>query len=148
MMVFEWVPGLDVRDLELPRRQTSGSAGYDLRAQASVDIEPGQVALVPTGLRIKLDPGYFLGIFSRSSLSVKRSLALANGVGVVDADYYANADNGGHILVPLWNFGTCAQAIRKGERIAQGIVLAATWLSSDEPRSLERRGGFGSTGRG
>ncbi|MCY0870213.1 MAG: dUTP diphosphatase, partial [Firmicutes bacterium] len=132
----------------LPRRQTSGSAGYDIRALSPVDIAPGQVALVATGLRIRLEPGYFLGIFSRSSMSVRRNLTLANGVGVVDADYYANADNGGHILVPLWNFGTCTQSIAKGERIAQGIVLAAGWLASDEPHARERQGGFGSTGRG
>lgn len=151
MRRFEWVPGIDASGLSLPQRQTAGAAGYDLFACEAVVVDPGDIALVPTGVRALLANGEFLAVFSRSSLALRHRLMLANGVGVVDRDYYDNAANGGHIFVPLWNFGGNPVKIERGERIAQGIFLPHLFAANDgagfsAPPSEARRGGFGSTG--
>src|SRR5258708_20480025 len=70
----------------LPCYQTAGAAGFDLAASEDVRVEPGTVALVPTGLVIQVPDGYFLGIFARSSTPIRRGLIVSNGVGVIDAD--------------------------------------------------------------
>lgn len=133
-------------DISLPERATPGSAGYDLAAAADCTIAPGAIGLVPTGLKVYLEPGEFLLIAARSSLALRRSLMLANGVGVIDADYADNPENEGHIQVALWNAGAHAQHIPKGERVAQAIFFSYLTVDSDQPGG-RRTGGFGSTGR-
>lgn len=141
---FEQVPGF-VGEIPLPARQTAGSAGYDLRAAEDAAIAPGEVRLVATGVRAVFPPGEFLAIFARSSLAVRRKLGLANGVGVIDSDYCGNPDNGGHLFVPLWNFGSSMAYVQRGERIAQGIFLPFLLTVDDRPAAERREGGFGST---
>jgi len=132
--------------VSLPERKTARSAGYDLAAAADVVLEPGQVVLVPTGLKAYMEPDEVLLLTIRSSLAVKRGLMLANGVGVIDADYADNPDNEGHIQVAMVNLGSLPVHLAKGERIAQGIFLK--YLSTcDDHAAGERTGGFGSTGR-
>ena len=112
-------------------------------------IEPGQQVMVPTGIKAYMQPDEVLTIHIRSSMAVKHQLVLVNSVGVVDADYYDNADNEGHIYIALWNRGPKAFAIRKGDRIAQGIF--SKYLTADEDQAGQgavRQGGFGSTGKG
>lgn len=130
----------------LPARKTALSAGYDLAAAEAVQIEPGAVALVPTGLKAYMGPGEVLLLAVRSSLAVKRRLALANSIGVIDADYVDNPENEGHILVALENRGTEPVLVAAGERIAQGLFLPYLTVEDDEPGGA-RAGGFGSTGR-
>ena len=144
---FEWVPGVDFAGLELPQRQTKAAAGYDLFSIKEVVITPGNILLVPTGVRVKLPIGEFLAIYARSSLAIKRRLMLANGVGVIDADYYDNPDNGGEIMIPLFNMGAEEVLLPRGERIAQGI-FTSYFTSTAEDSFLEKKrvGGFGSTG--
>jgi len=128
----------------LPAYQTADSAGFDLAASEDVTIEPGQVALVPTGLVIEVPHGYFLGIFARSSTPLKRGLMVANGVGVVDPDYSGPADE---VKIEVVNFTQRAVRVKKGDRIAQGLlipVVQAQWIEAEEIRSRSR-GGFGST---
>jgi dUTP pyrophosphatase len=133
--------------VRLPQRKTARSAGYDLESAAAVTVAPGQVALLPTGLKAYMGAGEVLILSIRSSLAAKRGLCLANGVGVIDADYADNPDNGGHILVALANYGPSEVQIARGERIAQGIFL--TYLTTaDDTATGARSGGFGSTGRG
>jgi dUTP pyrophosphatase len=129
----------------MPTRKTGLSAGYDLAAAEAVRIEPGAVTLVPTGLKAYMGPGEVLILAVRSSLAVKRRLALANGIGVIDADYADNPANEGHILVALENRGTEPVELAAGERIAQGIFLPYLTVVADEPGGA-RTGGFGSTG--
>ncbi len=144
---FEWVPGLDHQELQLPIRQTVGSAGYDLFSSNDVVIAPNEIKLIPTGVRVKLPVGEFLAVYARSSLALKHHLLLANGVGVVDADYYDNPDNGGEIFVPLWNAGLEVVVLPRGERIAQGIFTQFLTIAADEiTNASKRQGGFGSTG--
>lgn len=87
----------------------------------------------------------YLQLTNRSSNPLKHFLVLSNGVGIVDADYYDNADNEGHIYFQMNNFGLRDKHIQKGERIGQGIFL--TFLKADEDETnAEREGGFGSSG--
>jgi dUTP pyrophosphatase len=130
----------------LPEYQSAGAAGFDLAASQDVRVEPGAVALVPTGLVIEVPTGYFLGIFARSSTPLKRGLMVANGVGVIDSDYCGPADE---IKIQVVNFTREPVQIKAGDRIAQGLFLPvarASWRESSEDFRDGSRGGFGATG--
>lgn len=103
--------------------------------------------LVPTGIKACMHKDEFLGLYNRSSNPLKRSLILANGVGVIDSDYYNNEDNEGHIMFQFINLGFFPVKIKKGERIGQGIFQKfLTVEETEETREDQRSGGFGSTG--
>jgi len=130
----------------LPSYQTAGAAGFDLAAASDVTVEPGQIVLVPTGLVIEVPTGHFLGIFARSSTPLKRGLVVANGVGIVDSDYCGPADE---IRIQVLNVTREPVEIRRGDRIAQGIILRfvrADWQEGEHAPERPTRGGFGSTG--
>ena len=130
---------------ELPRYATAGAAGFDLAACADVVVDPGRTALIPTGLVIEVPAGMFLAIFARSSTPLKRGLMVANGVGVVDADYCGASDE---VKIPVLNFTASAVTVKAGDRIAQGILLPVSQVEWEEVEMIEKdaRGGFGSTG--
>ena len=131
-------------DARLPAYHSDGAAAFDLAAVADVVVEPGGVALVPTGLVIRVPQRMFLGIFARSSTPLKKGLMVANGVGVVDPDYCGPSDE---VKVAVMNFTRAAVTVRAGDRIAQGMLLAAPrveWVEGDP--AAESRGGFGSSG--
>ena len=132
-------------DIPLPAYQTPGSAAFDLAASADITIVAGQVALVPTGLVIEVPPGMFLGIFARSSTPLKRGLMVANGVGVVDSDYCGPDDE---IKIAVINVTKAAVEVKKGDRLAQGVLLPAPRVEWEEVGELrpDSRGGFGATG--
>jgi dUTP pyrophosphatase len=129
----------------LPRYASEGAAAFDLAASEDTTIEPGQVALVPTGLVIEVPAGMFLGIFARSSTPLKRGLMVANGVGVVDPDYCGPADE---VKIALLNFTAQPVRVSVGDRLAQGILLRSARVEWEETASgkTDSRGGFGSTG--
>jgi dUTP pyrophosphatase len=131
--------------IPLPAYGTGEAAGFDLAAAHDIVVPPGQIALVRTGLVIEVPPGHFLGIFARSSTPLKRGLAIANGVGVIDPDYSGPNDE---IMIQVLNFTTADVLVRRGDRLAQAMVLPApriTWEEVTEIRG-ESRGGFGATG--
>jgi dUTP pyrophosphatase len=101
--------------------------------------------LVSTGVKCKLDLDTYLQLSVRSSLPLKHWLVLANGVGVIDADYYNNQDNEGEIFLQLYNLSPFNVQIKKGEAIGQGIILPY-YITEDDHAKGERTGGFGSTG--
>lgn len=103
-----------------------------------------KVALVPTGIKCKIPDGYFLQLSTRSSLPLKHWLILANGVGIIDADYYNNPDNEGHIYFQLINLLPVPIKIKKGECFGQGILLPYNIADGDNTTAI-REGGFGST---
>lgn len=102
--------------------------------------------LVSTGMKCKLDPGTFLQLSVRSSSPLKYWIMLANGVGIIDADYYNNPDNEGEIFLQLFNLSPFNIQIKKGEAIGQGIILPYL-TTEDDVATGERLGGFGSTSR-
>ena len=131
--------------MPLPTYATAESAGFDLSAAADLTVAAHQIALVPTGLVIEVPAGYFLGIFARSSTPLKRGLMVANGVGIIDPDYAGPHDE---VRIQVLNITANDVTIRRGDRLAQGILLPAPRVTWDETTMLreETRGGFGSTG--
>lgn len=102
--------------------------------------------LVSTGMKCKLDPGSYLQLSVRSSSPLKYWLMMANGVGIIDADYYNNADNEGEIFFQIFNLSPFNIQIKKGEAIGQGIIMP--WgITEDDAAVGERTGGFGSTSK-
>lgn len=102
--------------------------------------------LVPTGVKCELDPGCYLELSVRSSTPLKYWLILANGVGIIDGDYYNNPDNEGHIFFQLINLGPCAIKLKKGDKIGQGIIKKYEVVDGDSyGKGAARSGGFGST---
>ncbi len=131
--------------LPLPEPATAGAAGFDLAAAHDVDVPPGAIRLVGTGLVIEVPNGWFLGIFARSSTPLKRGLMVANGVGVIDSDYCGPADE---VKIQVMNVTDAPVSVRKGDRLAQGILLPAPRIEWSEVAEVtsDTRGGFGSTG--
>lgn len=135
---------LPLADLPLPQRATAGSAGYDFVSTLTVTMQPGDTALIPTGIRAAIDTGWVLLLFPRSSLGFKHRIALCNTVGVIDSDYY-HAANEGHIMVKLTNHGDHPVTIAQGDRFCQGVFLPHG-TADESPVTTDRSGGFGSTG--
>lgn len=132
--------------IKLPRRATSGSAGYDIFAPFEITLKAGETVKIPTGIRVKIEDGWFLSLYPRSGLGFKFRLQLDNTVGIIDSDYY-NAENEGHIMVKLTNDtreGKTVQ-IAAGAGFVQGIFLEYG-ITEDDDADGERVGGFGSTG--
>ena len=145
---FEKISQYKEADLTMPVRKTETSAGYDLCLAEDVDLAPGASVLAATGLKAYMQPDEYLSIHIRSSMGIKKHLRLLNSVGIVDADYYNNPDNEGHIMIALEYLGTEAVHVKKGERVAHGIFSKYLTTDDDGDTAKEKRsGGFGSTGR-
>jgi len=131
--------------VSLPTYGTDESAGFDLAASHDLDVPPGRIALVRTGLVIEVPTGHFLAIFARSSTPLKRGLMVANGVGVLDPDYNGPDDE---VLIQVLNVTQSDVRISRGDRLAQGIILPAPRVTWQEVNSIREvtRGGFGTTG--
>jgi dUTP pyrophosphatase len=129
----------------LPAPATGGSAGFDLASAVDIEIPPRSIRLVGTGLVIAVPDGHFLGVFARSSTPLKRGLMVANGVGVIDADYCGPADE---VKIQVLNITDAPVQVARGDRLAQGIVLPCPRVEWDEVAEVAAptRGGFGSTG--
>lgn len=133
----------DYSYIKLPKRATKGSAGYDFFAPFDICLKPKETVKVPTGIRVKIDNGWFLSVFPRSSLGFKYRLMLDNTVGIIDSDYY-NAENEGHIFIKMTNTGDKELVIERGKAFAQGIFLQYG-ITVDDDSLTERIGGIGST---
>ena len=138
-------------NITLPKRATSGSAGYDFYAPFDITLEPGETAKIPTGIRAKMENGWVLMIFPRSGFGFKYRLMLDNTVGVIDSDYYYS-DNEGHIMIKVTNMsGVCKEEggrtlkIVAGQGFAQGVFMPFG-ITTDDDADGVRNGGLGSTG--
>ena len=130
-------------DIILPKRATAGSAGYDFFAPESFTLQAGETIKIATGIRVKIDEGWVLKIYPRSSLGFKYRLQLNNTVGIIDSDYYY-AENEGHIFIKMTNCGDKPLTVEKGKAFAQGIFVEYGITVDDNATDL-RTGGFGST---
>lgn len=128
----------------IPIRGTKNSAGYDISSIEDVVIKPGEVKVLKTGIKAYMNHDEVLELYVRSSIGIKKSLMLANTVGIIDSDYYNNSDNEGHIMIAIYNYGNSDTNIVKGERIAQGIFKQYL-TTSDDTVITTREGGIGST---
>ncbi len=133
------------QQINLPKRATSGSAGYDFYAPVTLTILPGETIKIPTGIRVSMEENWVLKCYPRSGLGFKFRLQLNNTVGIIDSDYYYS-DNEGHIFVKLTNDTnenkTCV--IEKGNGFMQGIFVEYG-ITIDDDVVAVRNGGFGST---
>ncbi|MGD9366744.1 MAG: dUTP diphosphatase [Desulfobacteraceae bacterium] len=134
------------QDIQLPRYMTPHAAGMDICAAVTdtLVIEPGDIALVPTGFAMALPEGFEAQIRPRSGLAVKHGITVVNAPGTIDCDYR------GEVKVGLVNLGKAAYTIKRGERIAQMIIgqVCQAQLREVEVLDITERnsGGFGSTG--
>ncbi len=134
-------------DWPLPAYATEASAGMDLRAatEAQVTLQPGDAALLPSGIAIHIaDPGLCAVVLPRSGLGHRHGIVLGNGTGLIDADYQ------GPLLISVWNRGREPFTIEPGDRIAQLVVLpiarVALQVVDTFVDSARGTGGFGHTG--
>ena len=134
-------------DIKLPKRATTGSAGYDFYTPFGFTLKPGETIKIPTGIRAKMDENWVLKLYPRSGLGFKFRLQLNNTVGIIDSDYY-NSDNEGHIFAKITNDSNEEKVIslEKGAGFMQGIFLEYGITVDDEADGV-RNGGFGSTSK-
>lgn len=168
---FETVTTYTNTSIELPERATKHAAGYDFKAAEDVVIptiwnvlfrhqgieltdhfpEDNHAflasTLVPTGIKAYMQDDEYLQLANRSSNPIKNQLAMPNGVGIIDADYYGNAKNEGHIYFQFINYGPVDYVIKKGDRIGQGIFMSYLKADEDKSEGVLRSGGFGSSGK-
>ena len=145
---FEIAKGFEKAQINLPKRTTKNSAGYDIEAAEDCVIPAFKLGqkptLVKTGLKAYMKSDEVLILANRSSNPGKKGLILANSIGVVDSDYYGNKDNDGHIMFAFYNIKSEDIEIKKGERIGQGIFQKYL-ITDNDLADGERTGGFGST---
>ncbi|TWS98239.1 dUTP diphosphatase [Streptococcus cuniculipharyngis] len=130
----------------LPKRETAQAAGYDLKVAEEVVLAPGEIKLVPTGVKAYMQAGEVLYLYDRSSNPRKKGLVLINSVGVIDGDYYNNPANEGHIFAQMQNITDQPVTLAVGERIVQAVFAPFLLADGDEATGV-RTGGFGSTGK-
>lgn len=132
-------------NIKLPKRATTGSAGYDFFTPINLNIVPLTTVKIPTGIRCKMKRNYVLQIYPRSSLGFKYRLWLDNLVGIIDSDYY-ESDNEGHIFIKITNNTLEGKTIelKRGDAFAQGI-FNKYYLAKENKVHTKRNGGFGST---
>lgn len=135
--------------IELPKRATKCSAGYDFFVPVDiVTIKAGETILIPTGIKCRMDEGWVLQIYPRSGHGFKHGVHLANTVGIIDGDYYNNCSNEGHIFVKIVNDSSLATDIHlsKGEAFCQGVFVPFG-ITEDDKANEVRTGGIGSTSK-
>ena len=144
---FEVVSAYLDQEISLPVRKTAESAGYDIEAAKDCVLLPHQVTVIPTGLKAYMQPDEYLGVHIRSGLSIRQGVSMINGQGIIDADYYNNEENEGHIMLALINHSDNTVQITKGMRVAQGIFYRYRVVDGDAVGAGQKRqGGMGSTG--
>ena len=132
-------------NIKLPTRATTGSAGYDFFMPINMNLAPGETFLIPTGIRVKIDEGWFLSVYPKSGLGFKYRLQLDNTIGVIDSDYYYS-DNEGHIILKITNNSNESKTmtVEANKGICQGIFFEFG-ITIDDNQTNTRNGGFGST---
>ncbi|MCI5700400.1 MAG: deoxyuridine 5'-triphosphate nucleotidohydrolase [Lachnospiraceae bacterium] len=133
--------------IKLPRRATSGSAGYDFFSTVSCELKPGETIKIPTGIRVEMEEDWVLKLYPRSGLGFKYRLQLNNTVGIIDSDYFYS-DNEGHIFSKITNDSNEGKTIAftEGMGFMQGIFVEYGITVDDEANGV-RNGGFGSTSK-
>ena len=140
---FERVTGYE--DTDLPERKTEYAAGYDVKPYETGTVLPNQTKLIPTGIKCRLNYDEYIQLHLRSSVGINNDVMLANGTGIIDADYYNNDDNEGHIMIPIRNLGDTPFEYNKNDRLAQLFIMPYRITAKDRT-TKKRTGGFGSTG--
>ncbi len=125
-------------NIKLPIRDSKKSAGYDLYLLEDLELKPNESIKIPTGIKARFEDDEVLLIFVRSSMGFYYNLRLVNQVGIIDADYYNNKNNEGHIFLKIQNEGTQTLKLKAGDGIVQGIFLKYLATESDRELGIER----------
>ena len=133
--------------IKLPKRATTGSAGYDFYTPLKFKLAPGETIKIPTGIRVKIDDGWVLKLYPRSGLGFKFRIQMNNTVGIIESDYYYS-DNEGHIFCKITNDSNedKTMSLNAGDGFCQGIFVEYG-ITFDDDVSDIRNGGFGSTSK-
>lgn len=133
--------------IQLPKRATIGSAGYDFYCPIDVHFNPKDKKKIPTGIRVRIEEGWVLQLFPRSSLGFKYGLRLSNTTGIIDSDYYGS-DNEGHMFMSLVldNDEDISLDLHAMDAMVQGIFIPFG-ITEDDETTMIRNGGFGSTNK-
>ena len=129
-------------NLKIPQRDSDATAGYDICLFDDIKIRPNEILKLPTGLKCFFEKDEVLLLVVRSSMGFKYNIRLCNQVGVIDADYYDNKDNEGHIWIKIQNEGDKEVSFNKGDAIVQGIFFKYLTTESDETLKQERRSDY------
>ena len=129
----------------LPKRGTKNAAGYDFYSLYDYTLKPGEIMKVPTGIKVCMEEDEVLFLIDRSSMGFKYNVRMCNQVGVIDADYYNNSNNEGHMWIRIQNEGDKDYVVKKGDAMIQGIFMKFLKTDDDIESDNERNGGFGST---
>lgn len=129
-------------EYSLPKRDSVYTAGYDIYLLEELTIKPGERKKVPTGIKSYFDKEEVLLVVVRSSMGFKYNIRLCNQVGVIDADYYNNKDNEGHIWLMIQNEGNEEYNFKKGEAIAQGLFMKYLTTKSDKSINIQRKSDY------
>ena len=129
-------------EYSLPKRDSVYSAGYDIYILEDLTIKPGERKKVPTGIKSYFDKEEVLLLVVRSSMGFKYNIRLCNQVGVIDADYYNNKDNEGHIWLMIQNEGDEEYNFKKGEAIVQGLFMKYLTTKSDKSINVSRKSSY------
>lgn len=144
---FQEFEDVKYEDLKEPRRGTALSAGYDIFSPISFSLQPGEDIKLPTGFKAYMLDDEAIFALPRSGQGFKFYLRLANTVGLIDADYYNNEGNEGHIWVKIRNEGDKPITIQKGEAMCQVVFQKYLLIDGDTFDGDTRVGGFNSTGK-
>ena len=129
-------------NIKIPQRDSDATAGYDICLLNDIELNPTEILKLPTGLKCFFEKDEVLLLVVRSSMGFKYNIRLCNQVGVIDADYYNNKDNEGHIWIRIQNEGDSTVKLNKGEAIVQGIFLKYLTTESDNTLKIERRSDY------
>ena len=127
---------------KLPIRNSVASAGYDFILINDLEIMPNQIIKIPTGVKSYFENDEVLLLVVRSSTGFKYNIRLVNQVGVIDADYYNNKDNEGHIFIKIQNEGNETVKFKAGDAIAQGIFIKYLTTKSDNSLGIDRKSDY------
>ena len=134
-------------NIKMPKRATTGSAGYDFCSPLDFELKPGETIKIPTGIRVRINDGWVLKLYPRSGLGFKFRLQMNNTVVIIDSDYY-NSSNEGHIFCKITNDSNEGKTVslKQGDGFCQGIFVEYGITFDDDADGI-RNGGFGSTSK-
>ncbi len=132
-------------DLELPKRSTKKSAGYDFRSILNITLAPNEIVKIPTGIKVCMNDNEVLMLYIRSSMGFNNNIRMCNQTGIIDADYYGSKSNEGHIFIKIQNEGNKEFKINIGDKICQGVFINFLTIDNEEEITNERFSGIGST---
>jgi len=126
-------------EYELPKRGTKYAAGYDFYAIYDYTLKPGEIKKIPTGIKVKMESDDVLLLLDRSSMGFKYNVRMTNQVGVIDADYYNNENNEGHMWIRIQNEGTEDYIVKRGQGMCQGLFVKYLITDDDKDTNFVER---------